>query len=78
MISIKKLFDKLRGGRPAPVISTPWGQPVTESARLQAALNMREDPAVKHRVEAVLVKQYGLDRGLSLARQRYPEAYVDD
>lgn len=73
MISIKKLFEKLRG--PAPIIPTPWGEPVTEIARAQCAMNMLEDVNVKLRVEAVLIKQYGEKRGLELARERYPEAY---
>lgn len=76
MIKLKELFSKLRGGKPAPVIPTMWGEPVTESARLQCAMNMLGDPEVKARVEEVLIRQYGHEHGLRLARQRYPEAYV--
>lgn len=77
MISIKKLFERLRGGRPAPIINTQYG-PVTENARAQCALNMREDPLVKFRVEAVLIRQYGEQQGMRLARERYPEAYANE
>lgn len=49
-----------------PVIHTPMG-PVTESARHQAAINMRNDPAVKARVENAI--------GMTESRRRYPEAY---
>lgn len=74
MTSIKKLFSRLRRGRPAPIIESPYG-PVTESARLQCALNMRQDLMIKLRVEEVLIRQYGEKRGLELARERYPEGY---
>lgn len=59
-----------------PVISTPNGD-VTESARLQAALNMRIDPMIKMRVIDCIVKQFGGDeqRGMAEARRRYPEAF---
>lgn len=60
-----------------PVIMTENG-PVSEDARLQAATNMRLDPAVRARVEALLAKQYGsVARGLAESRRRYPEAYED-
>ena len=52
-----------------PVIHTPMG-PVTESARHQAAINMRNDPAVKVRVENAI--------GISESRRRYPECYRED
>jgi hypothetical protein len=70
---------KLAGWMPPPpvIINTPWGQ-VTESARLRCALNMRDDPAVKARVEEVLCKQHGMARGLVESRRRYPEAYMVD
>ena len=58
----------------SPIIQTEWG-PVSESARKQAALNMKADPEVKHRVETLLVKQLGMAKGLLEARHRYPEAY---
>ena len=60
-----------------PVINTAYGEPVTESMRLQAALNMRTDPAIKFRVIDCLVKQFGGDekRGMEEARRRYPEAF---
>ena len=61
-----------------PVIQTAWG-PVTEKARAQAAINMREDPACKSRVEAIVIREMGGDRRLGLAecRRRYFEAYDD-
>lgn len=49
----------------SPVIQTEWG-PVTESARLRAALNMKADPEVKARVVNLI--------GEKMARARYPEA----
>ena len=57
-----------------PVISTPWG-PVTESARRQAALNMRDDLALRAQVLAMVVKECGGDtaRGEAEFRRRYPE-----
>jgi len=67
-------------GKPAPIlIETPWGY-VTESARLQAAINMKVDEAVKARVETMLIQQYSGDvqAGMAEARRRYPEAYSDD
>ena len=60
-----------------PVIMTENG-PVTESARLQAARNMREHPEIRRRIELALAKQLGgLGKGIAEARRRYPEAYED-
>lgn len=56
-----------------PVIKTMIGgveYEVTQSARLQAAINMREREDVKARVVAML----GEDEG----RRRYPEAWWTD
>ena len=69
-------------GTPAPpappVIMTEWG-PVSEPARLHAAINMRAEPDIKARVEALLVKHEGsVEKGLAEARRRYPEAYEDE
>lgn len=64
-------------GPPPPVISTTWG-PVTESARLRAALNMREDPAKRQQVEQLLANQLfngDLVAGIEESRRRYREAY---
>ena len=59
-------------------IPTPWGA-TTESMRLQAALNMKADPAKKREVEEFLVRQYGsVAKGLAEAQRRYPEAYSDE
>lgn len=75
MSLIHDFIRKLRKPKP-PVIQTPWG-PVTESARLQAALNMRDNPEVKERVERLLARECGgLAAGLAEARRRYPEAYL--
>ena len=58
-----------------PLIMTEWG-PTTEAYRLQAAVNMRRDPDVRAKVEALLVRQYGSkEAGLKESRRRYPEAY---
>lgn len=51
-----------------PVIQSPYG-PVTESARLQAAMNMKLDPAVRQRVIDLI--------GEEKARANYPEAFDD-
>lgn len=60
-----------------PVIMTENG-PVSESARLQAALNMKADPAIKKRVEDHFARQFGsVGRGIAEAMKRYPEAYSE-
>jgi hypothetical protein len=59
-----------------PTIMSPYG-PVTEAGRLQAAYNMRDDPACKERVIELLTKQLGSrERAEAEARRRYPEAFV--
>jgi len=74
---LRETFPSVWKTPPPPVIMTEWG-PVTESARLQCAANMRADDGVKARVEAMLVKQCGSeDAGIAEARRRYPEAYED-
>jgi hypothetical protein len=72
---LAKLLDRLRS-KP-PVIPTKFGGPVTESARLRAALNMRDDEGLRHRVEEVIIKEFGgdIERGLKECRRRYPESY---
>jgi hypothetical protein len=60
---------KKRWGRkapPLPIIMTQWG-PTTEGARKQAALNLRDDPEKRAKVEEMV--------GVEEARRRYPEAY---
>jgi len=78
MSLVRKLIDKLRARRAAapPVIPTPWGV-VTEKARLQAALNMRDDPALRDKVLAIVIKECGGDtfKGLLEFKRRYPEVY---
>ena len=67
-------------GKPAPpIIATEWG-PVTESARLQCAVNMRLEPERRARIERMCVALMGGDeeKGLAESRRRYPEAYEDD
>lgn len=62
---------------PAPVIETKWGN-VTEAARLQAAINMREDPKKRADVEALLARQLfegDIDKGRKESKRRYREAY---
>lgn len=51
-----------------PRIDTEWG-PVTEAARKQAALNIREDAKLRARIVEML--------GEAEARRRYPEGFVD-
>ena len=78
MSLVRKLIDKLRARRAAapPVIQTAWG-PVTEKARLQAALNMRDDPVLRDKVLAIVIKECGGDtfKGLLEFKRRYPEVY---
>lgn len=59
-----------------PIIMTQWGA-VTESARLQAAINMREDPEVFERVLKLKLSQHGgnLDRALDDMKRCYPESF---
>lgn len=68
-------FQSLRARFTPPVIQSPWGQ-VTESARLQAAMNMRNSPEVKERVIGFLESE-GRSRQEAerTARERYPEAF---
>lgn len=70
-----RLGWRFRRGRPAPVITSPWGE-TTESARLAAALVMRDDPVKREQVEALLIRQLGsVEKGKAEARRRYPESY---
>lgn len=77
-MKIREWLHSLRAGqRPMPpVISTPYG-PVTESMRLQAAMNMRADIVVRFRVEQTVIKEMDGDvqRGIAECKRRYPEAY---
>ena len=74
---IRRIWEALVSDQPAPVIMTQWG-PVTESARFQAALNMREDPEIFARVLAIKVRECRGDeiRGLAEMKRCYPEAFV--
>jgi hypothetical protein len=82
---IKKVtdaFDKITNKQPAipPIIMSPYG-PVSESARRQAAYNMRDDYALRLRVEQLIADQFfagNLEKGIIEARRRYPEAFQDD
>lgn len=60
---IRRLRRRVTG---PPVILTEYG-PVTESARLRAALNMREDVELRAKIIAML--------GEAKARKHYPEAF---
>jgi len=75
-VSLRDWLAVLRRKRETPVINTQWG-PVTESARHQAALNLRDDPDRRAAVEDIIIAELGGDRerGLKEARRRYPEAY---
>jgi hypothetical protein len=61
-----------------PRILTKYG-PVTESARRQAAINMREDLDLRAKVYLVVLSECDGDdaRALAEMRRRYPEAYLD-
>jgi hypothetical protein len=57
------------------VTVTEWG-PVTESARLQAALNIKADPEIGKRVLELLTKKLGdVVKADAEMRLRYPEAF---
>ena len=57
-----------------PSLQTEFG-PVSEMARARAAENMRKDPAIKQRVEELLISKHGEQEGKRLARQNYRESY---
>ena len=57
-----------------PTIQTDYG-PVSEMARRQAAENMRKDPAVRERVEDLLIEKMGVEAGQAQARWQFREAY---
>lgn len=76
MSLIRDFIDRIR--RKPPVIDTQWG-PVTESARLMAAENIRRDPEVKARVEAAIAAKYyngNLELARVHAKRVYPEGYT--
>lgn len=74
---LRRLY-RLSFGKP-PVIPTKFGEPVTESARLQAAINMALDPALKLQVEQVVITECGgdVEKGIAECKRRYPEAYFE-
>ena len=76
MSLIRDFISRIRRKRTTPIINTPHG-PVTESARAQAALNIKADPALRERVFAVIVKEYGGDvaRANAEMKRRYPEVF---
>lgn len=81
MSKVREFISKFRKQRPVdpPLIMSAWG-PVTESARRQAALNMRDDPDKRAAVEEVLAKQLfngDIELGRAESRKRYPEAYQE-
>jgi hypothetical protein len=75
MSLIAQFIAKIKRPKP-PVIDTPWG-PVTEAARLRAALNMREDPELRDKVTATLQDMLSGDREAAVEemKRRYPEAF---
>ena len=78
MSIIARLLSKFRRKRERIIINTQWG-PVTESARRQAALNMRDDPVLREAIIARLCAETGDPAaGLTEARRRYPEAFEED
>jgi hypothetical protein len=49
---------------------------VPEGARVQAAVNMRKNPALRAEVEALLGRKLGDPaKGIAESKRRYPEAY---
>ena len=63
----------------APLLLTAWG-PVTESARCQAAENIRVDPVKRAAVIKLLADQIfdgDLVAGEAECRRRYPEAFAE-
>lgn len=73
MSLIKTFLHKIK--KP-PVLSTPWG-PVTEAARKQAALNLRDDPEKFKQVWKLIEQQTGLGPldALKEMKRRYPESF---
>jgi hypothetical protein len=70
MTSWWQQFRSRFGRKPPPVIRTTIDgveMSVTESARRQAAINLRLDPAKRAKVEEMI--------GEAKARANYPEAY---
>jgi len=61
----------------SPKILTPYGY-TTESARLQAAINIKLDPELGKRVLELLTKELGdVVKADAEMRRRYPEAYSE-
>src|SRR5258708_22438071 len=75
MTNIVKLLRSIIG-KP-PVIQTRYGEPVTEKARLQAAINMAMDASLRVKVEQIVIREMGgdVEKGLAECRRRYPEGY---
>lgn len=75
MSLIRDFIDKIRRKRAAPVITSEYGQ-TSESARRQAALNMRDDADLRYRVVSALAQKFDGDwrKALTEAERRYPEA----
>jgi hypothetical protein len=71
------MLEKFTGLFKKPiVIDTPYG-PVSESARRQAAYNLKIDPQKRRQVEEMLGKELGSpEAGRAEAKRRYPEAYA--
>lgn len=59
-------------------VYTEWGA-VTESARVQAVINMKLDPAKRQAVLDLLCKKMGsVAKGEMEFRERYPELYEEE
>src|SRR5271154_2529581 len=62
-------------GRNRPVIVSQYGE-TSEVARLAAALNMRDDEALRRKIIDMLAFKLGSrQKGEDEARRRYPEAF---
>ena len=72
---LRKLFHR---EPPRIEIHTIWGL-VTESARKQAASNIRENPVLRQKVEDMLAEQAGSrEEGIREMRRRYPEVFNEE
>jgi hypothetical protein len=77
-MSLRDWISKLRRNAHPIIIDTQWG-PVSESARHQAALNLRDDPEKRAMCEAKMVMQMGdFEAAMVEMRRRYPEAYENE
>jgi hypothetical protein len=77
MSLIRHFIDRIRQKRATPVIETPYGAPVPEWLRQQAAINLKLDPVKRARVLEIVIKECGGDEeaGRREFMRRYPEVF---